>query len=353
MAQQLPPALLQWAHAPLVPGVDTDVREAFFALEEVGGFYNAVVETDRADEVQQACAALFPQIAPLRATVLALMCGGLVERGADPEAIFAPCCELMASMLERAAPWVAEERDPEEEEDDPEAFRHWQATQRRVEAMSPAERFEADMLQQGVDTLVLPMMAMLMRSVRNHAQLLQRTALVEAVERSAPNASLPFEQLFYLSCAIRMSFDTIAVVLPASGTGFIAKVHAANTAFHAFSMLQPLMAEHAQALGIRQPMPITWTPGSDDDSDRALFHWLSAKAYRDGQLVNDLALAWGEAALRELPRRQGRVVLVALETDERPKRGWNGFNRPIHDHQNPHVTLERFLSAEEVAAHLQ
>ena len=67
------------------------------------------------------------------------------------------------------------------------------------------------------------------------------------------NGSLPFEQLHYLWLAANMSYeDELVVVLPASGTGFVARAHAVNNGFHAFTLLQNLIREHGQALGVRQ-----------------------------------------------------------------------------------------------------
>ena len=65
-----------------------------------------------------------------------------------------------------------------------------------------------------------------------------------------------------------------------------------------------------------------------------------------------MAWSWGEGTLRENARRQGRLVLVALETDDKPARGWTGFTHVLHAEQNPQVSLVHFLTPEEVAAYL-
>lgn len=46
------------------------------------------------------------------------------------------------------------------------------------------------------------------------------------------------------------------MLLPASGTGFVARAHGINNYFHAFTLLQNLMRDHVQALGVRRE--IAW-----------------------------------------------------------------------------------------------
>jgi len=138
-------------------------------------------------------------------------------------------------------------------------------------------------------------------------------------------------------------------VLPASGTGFIAEAHAINNTFHALTLLQILIGEHAQALRVQREIA-SRTP--DMDGDTADFQWLQAGAYAGGELKNMLKWAWGEAALRDHPSRHGRRVLIALETDEGTKRNWSGFNGAIHEAQQPSMTFKRYLTPEEVASYL-
>ena len=64
------------------------------------------------------------------------------------------------------------------------------------------------------------------------------------------------------------------------------------------------------------------------------------------------AWAFGEAPLRSFAMRHGKRVLIALDSDNGPRRGWSGFTSPCHDAQNSHAVFKRTLSAEEVAAFL-
>ena len=193
-----------------------------------------------------------------------------------------------------------------------------------------------------------------MRDVRNHRDLLADEALRARIEALSVNGTLPFEELHFLHRAAQMAYeDELVVLLPASNAGMIVRAHGTNNNFHAFSLLQDLFSVHAKTLGIRQPLADRL--GADDeprDSDSALYLWLQAKAYVGGELVDRMAWAWGEGTLRENARRQGKLVLVALETEDKPARGWNGFNQTFHSEQKPQVTLVRFLTAEEVATYL-
>jgi hypothetical protein len=139
------------------------------------------------------------------------------------------------------------------------------------------------------------------------------------------------------------------VVLPASGTGFVARAHGINNNFHAFTLLQNLMRDHVQPLGVRREIAAR---EPDAERDSADFQWLQADAYANGALVNDMRLAWGEAALRDNLARHGKRVLIALESDEGMKRNWSGFNGAIHDAQQPSMTFTRYLTPDEVAAYL-
>lgn len=90
-------------------------------------------------------------------------------------------------------------------------------------------------------------------------------ALLATLHRSD---SLPFEQLYYLVLAADISYeDALAVVLPASGTGFIARVHAANNGF-GVSMLQRLIRHHGLGTA-RAPRDLDVADAASDASDGA------------------------------------------------------------------------------------
>lgn len=348
--------LLALLRQPLSLEEEQDSIQAFFGQPQMQAFLQQIQPHEPTAPMLHACAALLPELPPPNAALLALMCGSLVEReedGADPSIVFPACLQLMERWLQELQPFCAADTS-DDPEPDPQDIQHWKQAQARLNALTAAQHAELEALQQAVEWLVLPMMTMVLRDESNHAAFLERTSLQNLLEPMYCSDSLSLEQLYYLIQAAAISYeDELVVVLPTSRTGFVARVHAANNGFHAFSLLQSLMHSHATALNIR---PEVWgdAPHRSDeaDSDSALFQWLQATAYENGELANPMAWAFGEAPLRSFAKRHGKRVLIALDADSGPRRGWSGFTSPCHDAQNPHVVFKRTLSAEEVAAFL-
>ncbi|WP_431227122.1 hypothetical protein [Burkholderia contaminans] len=345
----LTPEFLAVLRRPILDEADLFTMDDFFALPEVDELREQAQDPARADAILHACAAELPTLHPNRAALLALLGGAIVERGADPRILFPAAQARLAAWLPELAPFCATEVEEGDDEATDDERRDWQVARQRLDALSAQQSREVDALRDAVDTLVLPLMAMLMRDCDNHRDLVADTALQSLLDRMADNGSLPFDQLYFLCLASAMSNEPeCVVVLPASGTGFVASVHAVNNTFHAFTLLQRLIGEHAQTLRVGKPIA---PRRGDEDQDTSEFHWLQAHAYSNGVLVNNLALAWGEAPLRS-HRKHGKCVLIALETEEGIQRSWNGFNAVFHPAQDPSVTLVRFLTPDEVAAYL-
>lgn len=346
---QLTPELLAVLHRPVLDETDLFTLDDFFELAEVDELRAQAQDRRRADAILHACAAELPALHPNRAALLALLGGAIVEGGADPRILFPAALARLGAWLPELAPFCARAVEDDDDGATDDERRDWHAARQRLDALDGRQGREIDALRDAVDTLVLPLMAMLMRDRDNHGDLVADTALQALLERIADNDSLPFDQLHFLCAASALSYEPeCVVVLPASGTGFVASAHAVNNTFHAFTLLQRLIGEHARTLRVGKPI----APRSgDEDQDSSEFHWLQAHAYANGVLVDNLALAWGEAPLRS-HRKHGKCVLIALETEEGIKRSWNGFNGVCHPAQNPSVTLVRFLTPEEVAAYL-
>ncbi len=344
-------ALADALRAPVGSPAELDTLEKFFQRPEVSAFYAEAQEPGETGAALQFCAGLLPTLHPSRAAGLALMCGSLVEDGADPVILFPTLQALLRPWLETLRPYCAQEVEADDDEVEEADRQAWADAQARLAAVPQDQRWEVDALQEAVDTLVLPMMAMVMRDRRNHQALIDDDALLEGLyAMTTMNDSLPFEQLHFLWLASRISYeDELVVVLPTSGTGFVARAHGINNNFHAFTLLQILIGEHAQALGVRREI----APREPDaDRDSADFQWLQADAYAGGALQNIMRLAWGEGAVRDNHAKGGKRVLIALETDEGIKRNWSGFNGAIHDAQQPSMTFMRYLTPDEVAAYL-
>lgn len=350
----LSPDLLSLLHAPVSGERPTPAE--FFAQPPVAALYAQAKDPAHSAAVLQALAELLPELPPYPASLLALMSGSLVESGAEPTLLFPCCLTLMQRWLERLAPYCAREVETEDAEDDPEATQAWATAQARIEALAGAEADAVDTLFEAVELLVLPMMTMVLRDEGNHQRFLADHALQEHIASLYDNDSLPFEQLYFLWLAACISYeDELVVVLPATGTGLVVRAHGVNNNFHTFSLLQQLMREHQQALGITLPATVHGdvdVDGDSDGADSAAFAWLQATAYAQGKLVNDLAWAWGEAPLRHNARRQGHCVLIALDQPDACRRNWSGFDSPCHDAQRPHLVFKRYLTPKEVAAFL-
>ncbi|WP_175970486.1 hypothetical protein [Burkholderia sp. BCC0322] len=345
----LTPECLAVLHRPVLDEADLFTIDDFFELAPIDALLEQAQDPACADAILRACAAELPALHPNRAALLALLGGAIVERGADSRILFPAAQARLDAWLPELAPFCARAVEEGDEEATDDERRDWQAARQRLDAQSARQRWEVDAWRDAVDTLVLPLMAMLMRNRDNHRDLVADTALQSLLDRMADNDSLPFDQLHFLCTASALSYEPeCVVVLPASGTGFVASVHAVNNTFHAFTLLQRLIAEHAQMLRVGKPIA---PRNGDEEQDTSAFHWLQAHAYANGVLVNHLALAWGEAPLRS-HRKHGQCVLIALETEEGIHRSWNGFNGVCHPAQNPSVTLVRFLTPDEVAAYL-
>ncbi|MEN4917737.1 hypothetical protein ABE485_03645 [Achromobacter spanius] len=336
---------------PILAASDLDTLEQFFQRPEVGAFLAQTRDPAHTAANLQACAGLLPGIHPSRAAALALMGGSLVEDGADPAILFPVLHTLLAQWLRTLRPFCAQEVEDDDDEVEEADRQAWLDAQARMADVPKDERWQVETLHQAVDLLVLPMMTMLMRHRGNHQAFIADGELMAMLHPMATlNDSLPFEQLHYLWLASQLSYeDELVVVLPASGTGFIAEAHAINNTFHAFTLLQIIIGEHARALGVKREIAAR---EPDMDGDTADFQWLQAGAYADGELKNMLQWAWGEAALRDHASRHGKRVLIALETDEGTKRNWSGFNGIIHEAQQPSMTFKRYLTPEEVASYL-
>ena len=336
---------------PILAADDLESLEQFFKRPEVGAFLTHARHPANTAAALQGCAGLLPQLHPSHAAALALMGGSLVEDGADPAILFPTLHALLREWLQRLRPFCAQEVEDDDDEVEEAEREAWMEAQARLADVPKDAFWEVEALQAAVDVLVLPMMTMLLRDRGNHQAFIADDALMDLLYRMATlNDSLPFDQLHYLWLASRVSYeDELVVVLPASGTGFIADAHAINNTFHAFTLLQIIIGEHAQALRVQRDIAPR-TP--DMDGDTADFQWLQAGAYAGGELKNMLQWAWGEAALRDHPSRHGRRVLIALETDEGTRRNWSGFNGVIHEAQAPSMTFKRYLTPEEVASYL-
>lgn len=322
-------------------------EESFFSHAPVIAFYRRYInDTAVHDAILRTLSAGIERLPPTQGALLALFCGCFVEHGASPLPAFAPASRLMKTLLQRLTPYCAQEP---EEGAAPEEIAQWQLAEQRFAALDAAQQNALSEQCRAAETLVLPLMAMLMRDLSNFRIFSQDLPLLQLIASCADNHILALTQLDYLQRAAGLTYDELVVILPASRSGLLLDAHAINNVFHAISLLQPLLALHADALAIGRINPQVL---SHTAADRTCYQWLSALAYRQGMLQDEMALAWGEYALHELPRRAGKLVLVALEQKNFMKRSWSGFCHPIHDAQLPDMRVKGYLTADEVELYL-
>ena len=75
---------------------------------------------------------------------------------------------MLDVWLQELEPYCAEEVDEDDDEAEPEEVQAWADAQARMKAVPQERRWEVETLQQAVELLVLPMMAMVLRDERNH-----------------------------------------------------------------------------------------------------------------------------------------------------------------------------------------
>lgn len=337
--------------APLKDQADCLTPDQFFADPAASALYRLAQDPAHTRAALQTVAAILPGLHPNRASILALMCGALVEDDADPTMVFAVLLQLLQHWLIEVEPYCAAEIDLEDEEVDEDSRQAWITANERLENLPDEDDWRLDAMHEAIELLVLPMMTMVLRAQSNHQAFIADDDFLRRLHDISTNGSLPFEQLHYLWLAACMSYeDEVVVVLPASGTGLVISAHAVNNSFHAFSLLQQLLRQHAAELRLHDLGPSNLD--REYDHDKADFLWLQAPAYAGGELVNEMHWAWGEAPLRHNVRKQGRVLLIGVAKEDACKRSWSGFTRAQHDAQNPHVDFKRYLTPEEVAAYL-
>ncbi|KAG1242372.1 hypothetical protein G6F65_023056 [Rhizopus arrhizus] len=99
--------------------------------------------------------------------------------------------------------------------------------------------------------------------------------------------------------------------MPASRSGFVVQAHAVNNTFHAFTLLQIIIGEHAEALGVKRDI----APRQPDmERDTADFQWLQIGAYADGELVQPMLGCWLRWRPMRAPSATGRDSTASSTT---------------------------------------
>ena len=264
-----------------------------------------------------------PAMHPAKASAVLVLAGGLVENGADPEVLM------------------------------PAALGHLQ----RLQALhEEGERIPTEAWR----FAVMGLMAMLTRSRHNRAHLQAQPELL-AWLTAHDQLSNHFQYLQHM--AATSDETALWVIFPTHGTGLEVDVAQLNNTFHLLTLLQPLVREHAAALGLHRPPGPTnpdvlayargETTEEPTEPDYARLEWLTADAYAGpGRELHHASLAWGEAAISTgLPRLRGHVLLLADDPPKHLQRSWDaGFLVSMHDANRGAVHLRRLLPPAEVQA---
>lgn len=271
-------------------------------------------------ELLEALPDRLPGLDPLKASGVLVLAGGLVENGADPDAL-APAG--MQHLTRLRGLFDQGEVLPEE------AWRY----------------------------AVIGLMTMLCRSAAARAQWRAQAELLAWLQAHEEVSG----HFFYLLRAAEISDeDKLLILFPAYETGLEIAISQVNNGFQLLTLVQPLVREHAAALQLcRSPAPtdpalLRYIQGDPEmpevDGDVAGLNWLNALAYQGGPL-DQLQLVWGEAPVWALPRVQGVVVVLATDDEHRLQRSWDlGFLSPLHGANCPEVYLNRLLPSAEVRA---
>lgn len=262
-------------------------------------------------------AALTPGLAvddPLQAGVVALLCGTIVEWGADPQVAGAAIVE----RLGRAA---------DTDQLNPEALRY----------------------------LGLAAMAHLCRDVALRQRARADSPLRAALDRSADAAA---EVDFVLQVLNFVDDLELLVLAPDQRRGYLARAQAVHTNFHLFTLLQgALIGDPAAGWLTGRPLDPELlavatgeAPHERLHQDEQRFHFHHLGAVEPGGAVRfDLgSTIWGEASPREIPLHRGRAVVI-LGPPILGGRSWDSnFFANIHDALRSRVEVLAQLGPREV-----
>jgi len=205
------PALRTWA---LLPTTLSPAKLA--AKPEVQSFMVRLGElsAEECHEVLTELANLLPTVEVAPASVLALCCGALVEKSGHPELAF------------------------------PALLTHFQ----RLQDLSDAGETPHE---EAFRFTVMGMMTMLCRSVANRRQLQRQRGLAEWLDEHEAISN----HLYYLAGVLQLTDEeSLYVLFPEYGMGLEVSISQVNNSFHLLTLLQPLVVEHATALGLQRPM---------------------------------------------------------------------------------------------------
>jgi hypothetical protein len=295
-----------------------------------------------ASDRKNVLAALAPVIAAapdvFQASRIAMLCGILVEWGADPTIAIPAILERLTTQLASVTPIDAEN-----------------------EASLFAQAPDVVKAWKGLRYMALPAMTMLCLDVKARQTARQNAALLDGIEALAAHQ----REVKFLQRLLNLSDGEELIVLhPRENKGFRVRLEAIGTNFHLFSLLQEaLVGDPAVGMlpGPRANRKVIATAKGDIPHDRlitdsAVWHYYTwAGLLPDGTLATTPVTPWilGEQTPREIPHFEGdRLILLGPPIVA--SRGWDSsFFTNLHDALRSKVEVVEILSADEVALRLR
>lgn len=333
-------AAFAYAHEPSDAAAVLGPPSEAFCLPGPRGLLDFAREIQTEDELNDLLRRVVPTVGVpdgFKASVMALLCGTLVEWGGDPTELGRMLLARLPGFL-RLAESVAE-----------------QADSVPVEALYAANP-RACQAWQSLSLMLLATMAVLTRrmdfrqAARTNPELV--LSLVALRERNR-------EANFVASTLAFTDGLELLVLHPGEGLGFLVELEAVNTNFHLFTLLQGELIGNGHLPGAEPLDPTVIgvargeVPHEAVVNDHARFHFYNwAGLQPDGTLAaDDMATwIWGEAHPEEIPEYEG-TRLVILGPAVLGARGWDSnFFANIHDALRSAARVVEVLSAEQVAS---
>lgn len=326
-------AAFAYAHEPADLPTLLAPPSASFSHPAVRGLLDLAGSGDSLDELLRRVAPTVGAPDPFKAAILAMVCGTLIEWGADPAGVADLLLARLPGFLAQAES-VADRPDAEEFAANPDGFRAAQA----------------------LSLMLLPVMAVLARGMRYRQAARANPDLVRGVEALRERN----READFVATTLGFTDGMELVVLhPGEGKGFRVELEAVHKNFHLFTLLQGELIGGGHLPGEAvDPAVIAVATGEAAPEgpvhDHARFHYYTWGGLRptDGTARADLAnWVWGEGVPADIPELGGERVVVL--TPPVLDRSWNGgFFANIHDALRSAARVVGVLTADEVAGYV-
>jgi hypothetical protein len=326
-------AAFAYAHAPTDLPTLLAPPSASFGHPAVRGLLDLARAGTPPDELLRRAAPTVGVPDPFKAAILAMVCGTLIEWGADPAGVADLLLARLPGFLAQAES-VADRPDAEEFAANPDGFRASQA----------------------LSLMLLPAMAVLTRGMAYRQAARADPDLMHGIEALRERN----READFVARTLGFTDGTGLVVLhPGEGKGFRVELEAVHTNFHLFTLLQGELIGGGHLAGEPiDPEVVAAATGEAAPAgplhDHARFHYYTWAGLRptDGTARADMASwVWGEGVPADIPELGGERVVV-LTAPVLGGRSWDaGFFANVHDALRSAARVVGVLTADEVAGY--